>query len=167
MTNARRTAAGEALTELILEAFRFNGRVLTAGDRLVGQLRLTSSRWQVMGAIAYSPVPETVARLARNMGAHRQGVQRIVNDLVENGLAEFQPNPHHRRANLVVLTSQGRDIFDQAMKLQVPWANALSKGIAAEDIVLATRVLRDLRRRLERERTSEPRHQFEDVVADR
>jgi MarR family len=74
-------AAGDALTGLILETFRFNGRLLVAGDRLVADLGLTSARWQVMGAIALSPQPEPVARLARSMGLNRQGVQRIVNEL--------------------------------------------------------------------------------------
>ena len=95
MTRPRHTPGGKAATELILETFRCNGRLLAAGDRLVAKLGLTSARWQVLGAIAYSPTPEPVARLARNMGLHRQGVQRIVNELEKEGLVEFRPNPHH------------------------------------------------------------------------
>lgn len=159
MTRYRHTPSGEAATDLILETFRFNGRVLAAGDRLVSELGLTSARWQVLGAIGYSPAPEPVARLARNMGVHRQGVQRIVNELVKEDFAEFQPNPHHRRANLVVLTARGREAFEQAMQRQIPWVNALSKGIAAEDIALATRVIQSLRNRLERQGKQEPEWQ--------
>jgi hypothetical protein len=51
-TRKRRTSGGEAVTGLILEVFRFNGRLLVAGDRLVSDLGLTSARWQAMGAIA-------------------------------------------------------------------------------------------------------------------
>jgi len=138
-----------AATELVLEAFRFNGRLLSAGDRLVESLGLTSARWQVLGAIGLSPTVETVARLARNMGAHRQGVQRIVNELEKEGLVAFRPNPHHRRANLVALTPRGRHIYEQADQLQIPWINDLAEGIAAADIALATRILQTLRERLE------------------
>ncbi len=149
MARTRRTPSGEAATELILETFRCNGRLLAAGDRLVAKLGLTSARWQVLGAIAYSPTPEPVARLARNMGLHRQGVQRIVNELEKEGFVEFRPNPHHRRASLVVLTERGHEIYSQASRLQAPWVNALSEGIAPDDIAFATRVLQSLRKRLE------------------
>ena len=73
MARPRRDVTGPAVTALILEVFRLNGRLLAAGDRLVAKLGLTSARWQVLGAIALSPSAEPVARLARNMGLHRQG----------------------------------------------------------------------------------------------
>ena len=41
----------------------------------------------------------------------------------------FQPNPHHRRAQLVVLTDKGREAYEAAMALQAPWINQLSKDI--------------------------------------
>jgi hypothetical protein len=58
----------KAMTELILETFRLNGRLLAAGDALVADVGLTSARWQVLGAIALAPVPQPVAHIARNMG---------------------------------------------------------------------------------------------------
>ena len=61
-------------------------RLIAAGDDLVSDLGLTSARWQVLGAIALAPAAETVARLARAMGLHRQGVQRIVNELAAEGI---------------------------------------------------------------------------------
>ena len=67
----------DQLTDLIVETFRLNGRLLAAGDGLVADLGLTSARWQVLGAIAASPVPLPVASIARNMGLSRQGVQRL------------------------------------------------------------------------------------------
>jgi len=63
----------------------------------VPELRLMSVRWQVLGAIDLSPTPESVARLARATGLNWQGVQRIVNELQEEGLAAFAEHPHHRR----------------------------------------------------------------------
>src|ERR1700754_4233675 len=118
MRSNRHTPAGQALTDLILSVFRLNGRLLVAGDRLVAGLDLTSARWQVLGAIALAEQPQPVAWLARNMGLNRQGVQRIVNDMRDDGLLEIEPNPHHRRAHLVVLTRQGKAAFEAATKLQ-------------------------------------------------
>lgn len=143
------TEEGEAVTSLILDVFRLNGRLLVAGDRLVSELGLTSARWQVLGAIAYAERPEPVAWHARTMGLHRQGVQRIVNELRAEGIVEFRPNPNHKRAHFVVLTQKGQELFESALALQVPWVNALSHGLKAEDIATAKSVVVQLKTRLE------------------
>ena len=151
MTGKRHSPGGEALTDLVLAVFRLNGRLLAAGDRLVADLGLTSARWQVLGAIALSPSLQPVAWLARNMGLNRQGVQRIVNEMREDGLVELRPNPHHRRAHLVALTKRGEDAFASASRLQAPWANALAKGISAEELAKTRRLLATLCERLDQE----------------
>src|SRR5216683_4576440 len=107
MKKAKPTPAGDALTGLILDLFRLNSLLLTAGDRLVAPLGLTSARWQILGAIAEADRPQPVAWLSRDLGANRQNVQRIVNDLHKEGLVAFEVNPHHRRAQLVTLTEKG------------------------------------------------------------
>lgn len=139
------TKEGEAVTELILDVFRLNGKLIVAGDRLVAELGLTSARWQILGAIAYAERPEPVAWHARTMGLHRQGIQRIVNELESEGIVEFQPNPHHKRAHLVCLTEKGRELFEAAIAVQVPWVNAVSKDLKLKDIATAKRVIDQLR----------------------
>lgn len=149
MIKIKRTPPGEALSDLMLDLFRLNSLVLTAGDRLVARLGLTAARWQILGAIIAAERPQPVAWLARNMGANRQNVQRIVNDLSAEGLVAFEPNPHHRRAQLVVLTDKGRRAFDAAMRLQAPWINSLADGLAVKDIQTVHRVIVALREKLE------------------
>ncbi len=137
------------MTGLILELFRLNSRLLAAGDRLVGEFGLTSARWQVLDSIVAADRPQPVSWLARDMGASRQNVQRIVNDLEKEGLVVFQPNPHHRRAQLVVLTDKGKRAFDAAANRQVPWVDALSEGFDLVDIATAHQIMLTLRGRLE------------------
>jgi DNA-binding MarR family transcriptional regulator len=149
MAQTKRTPAGDAVTSLIPDLFRLNNRILTAGDRLVAQLGLTSARWQILGAVAAAERPQPVAWLARDLGANRQNVQRIINDLCEEGLVVFAANPHHRRAQLVVLTEKGRQAFAAAMVSQVPWVNRVSDGLPVKDIETAHRVVRALRQKLE------------------
>lgn len=156
MSREKHTAAGAAITDLIVEIFRLNGRLLAEGDRLVAGLGMTSARWQVLGAIALSPAPESVARLARGMGLNRQGVQRIINELAAEGFVAFRDNPHHRRAKLVVLTNTGGDAYRAASDLQIPWANALVKGLNLSDIATTARTLEMLRMKLRNESGDEP-----------
>jgi len=145
----KRTPAGEGLTGLVLDLFRLNSLLVTAGDRLVARLGLTSARWQTLGAVAAAERPQPVAWLARNMGANRQNVQRIINDLHKQGLVAFEVNPHHQRAQLVVLTSKGKQAFDEAMRLQAPWINRVSEGLSVKDIQTFHRVIMSLRHNLE------------------
>src|ERR1700730_10126545 len=148
-TGNGRTPSGVAISELIVTVFRLNGRLLVAGDRLVASLGLPSARWQVLGAIALSPVPDPVARLARNMGLNRQGVQRIVGELVAEGFVELKDNPHHRSAKLVVMTAKGVQAYDAALRAQTPRGNRLGEGFYPKSIEAAARVLDALRQRLE------------------
>jgi DNA-binding MarR family transcriptional regulator len=145
----KRTKAGSLLTDLILELFSLSNRMLTEGDRLVAELGLTSARWQVLGTIVATERPQPVAWLARDMGAHRQNVQRIVNDLAKEGLVTLELNPHHRRAPLVVLTNKGRQTFEAAMRLQTPWINRLAEGIQVKDLEATHAVIAAVRRKLE------------------
>lgn len=149
MKAQQHTAAGDAVTELILEIFRLNGRLLLAGDGLVSHFGLTSARWQVLGAIALAEQPQPVAWLARNMGLTRQAVQRLVNEMRGQGFVEFLANPHHKRAQLVKLTRRGEQIYRQAEAQQIPWANALAADMALEELHMAKQILRRLRERLE------------------
>lgn len=148
MENNLRTPVGDAVTNLMLDMFRLNSRVLTAGDRLVAPLGLTSARWQILGAIVAAIRPQPVAWLARDLGVNRQNVLRIVNDLYKAGYVSLEPNPHHRRSQLVVLSEKGRAAYDDAMRLQAPWINALSSDLSLEDVKTTHRVISALQRAL-------------------
>ncbi|MEM5446729.1 MULTISPECIES: MarR family winged helix-turn-helix transcriptional regulator [Paraburkholderia] len=149
MRELARTPVGELLSGIMLELFRLNSGLLTSGDRLVEGLGLTSARWQMLGAIRAAQRPQPVAWIARDLGANRQNVQRIVNDLANDGLVRFEANPHHRRAQLVVLTDEGRQAFEAAMRLQAPWINQLSAGVTASEIKTLHRVITKLQANLD------------------
>jgi len=89
----------DLLSGTALAVFRLNGHFLGVADELARPAGLTAARWQVLGAVLADPLP--VAGIARAMGIIRQSVQRIADLLVDEGLAEYAPNPAHRRAKLV------------------------------------------------------------------
>jgi DNA-binding MarR family transcriptional regulator len=148
MENPESRSAQAALTALILDLFRLNSRLLIMGDRLVADLGLTSARWQILGAIAEAGRPQPVAWLARDMGGARQNVQRIVNDLKAEGIVDFLPNPHHRKAHLVVLTERGRTIYAAALALWTPMVRDLAEGVTADELGAARNLMNALRAKL-------------------
>ncbi len=146
----RRTLVGRKLTELILETFRLNGALISTGDELVQDIGLTSARWQVLGAIALEGRSLTVAQIARRMGNSRQAVQKVADGLKEAGLTEYQENPDHKRADLVVLTKRGTLAYAEADARQTVWVNALGNGLDAKAIDEAIGLLRRIHDRCRR-----------------
>jgi DNA-binding MarR family transcriptional regulator len=139
--------AGSSFTALVLEVFRFHGRLLAAGDRLTKPLHLSSARWQVLGAIDQSPL--SVAQIARNMGLTRQTVQRLANEMKVGQFIEYAPNPDHRRAKLVRLTKKGRRVMKILKQRQIHWADKIAAGVSTEEIEAALGLVKKLRMRLD------------------
>jgi len=130
ITEHTKTAA--LFTQLVLDVFWFNGRLIAAGDELTKPLDLTSALWQVLGAVRDGAIP--MAQIARNMGLSRQGVRRSTKILMEKGLVRFEDNPDHQRAKLVVMTGKGRELYARIDKQQVRWANAVSKEFSEAEL---------------------------------
>ena len=111
---------------------------------LVRPAGLTTASWQVLGALGYSSHPLPVAHIARNMGLTRQAVQRVVDLLIGKGLVSQQPNPHHQRAKLIVLTSAGRAALSGAEAAVAPLDQAILDRIGADRLAAAIAVLREM-----------------------
>lgn len=147
MKNRTHTAAGAAWTQLVLTVFRLNSELVSAGDRMTKDLRLTSARWQIFGAIGGEAF--TASQIARDMGLHRQTVQPLVDALEQDGLVEFITNPNHRRARLIRMTPAGRRAYVEALARQVDWANRIAAALPAKTITQTNDALRELVRRLQ------------------
>lgn len=86
--------------------FRLNGQLVEMAEDLAAPAGLTAAWWRVLGSVLAEPLP--VADIARRFGITRQSVQRVADMLVDEGLAEYRPNPAHRRAKLLCATDAGR-----------------------------------------------------------
>lgn len=144
----KRTIEADLLTDIMLMVFRINGRLLDGGDRLGASLNLTSARWQVLGAISLSPGHVTVPGIAEMMGMTRQGAQKQVNKLEEDGFIEKRANPRHQRSPFYVLTPLGAESYARISALHTGWANALADGLNATELRAALDLLNRFNQRL-------------------
>lgn len=142
-----RTPRGEELSHLIWDILQAAARLTEAGNRLSAPFGLTAARWQVMGVIVEQPA--TVADVARRLSQTRQGVQRLADELVRDGLAAYGPNPRHVRAKLLAATPQGAARYRALMGEQAKWVNELSANLRRDDIGAARRLLATLSAALE------------------
>jgi DNA-binding MarR family transcriptional regulator len=113
---------------------------LTAeGDALAKPAGQSTARWQVLAAVENGPA--TVAHVARVLGLARQSVQRVADLLEREGLAAYEANPEHQRAQLVHLTPRGRSVLATIQDAQRAWANELGAQYGEAPLRRATQVL--------------------------
>ncbi|PAZ13892.1 MarR family transcriptional regulator [Streptomyces sp. SA15] len=126
-----------------LGVFRLNGQFLAVAEELARPAGLTAAWWQVLGAVLGEPLP--VSGIARAMGITRQSVQRIADLLVDKGLAEYRPNPAHRRAKLLTPTREGRVAVGRIDPGHAAFADRLVEAYGDEaELADAVRVLERL-----------------------
>ena len=137
-----RTAAGDALTELVLPVFELNGEFLAAAKDISEPAGLTPAWWQVLGATLDEPL--AVAEIARRvgLGLARQSVQRTADLLVDKGWAAYRDNPQHRRAKLLEPTPTGRDTLLRLRNAQHVWANTVGTEVGADELKAALGTIR-------------------------
>ncbi|MEV8018792.1 helix-turn-helix domain-containing protein [Streptomyces sp. NPDC086554] len=127
-----------------LGVFRLNGQFLSVAEELAKPGGLTAAWWQVLGAVLREPLP--VSGIARAMGITRQSVQRIADLLVRKGLAEYVPNPAHRRAKLLRPTDEGRAAVEKIGPGHAEAAARLAAALGDEEFAETVRVLERLSR---------------------
>jgi DNA-binding MarR family transcriptional regulator len=82
--------------------------------------------------------PRTVASIATRLNLSRQGVQRVADLLVEDGLAVYADNPRHRRAQLLELTDTGRAALRTMGARHRRWVRQAAQHLGPLDIADTT-----------------------------
>ncbi|CBG71254.1 MULTISPECIES: MarR family winged helix-turn-helix transcriptional regulator [Streptomyces] len=142
----------DLLSRTAVGIFRLNGQFLSVADELTRPAGLTAAWWQVLGAVLPEPLP--VAGVARAMGITRQSVQRVADLLVGRGLAEYVPNPAHRRAKLLAPTPAGRAAIDRVEPGHAALAARLARELGEGEFAETVRVIEQLSGVLDRLATS-------------
>ncbi|MEV0731062.1 MarR family winged helix-turn-helix transcriptional regulator [Polymorphospora sp. NPDC050346] len=87
------------------------GHLRRTGEAIAAAEGQTQARWQVLSVTSDRPM--TVSQAARRLGVTRQAVQRVANELVEEGLLAPEPNRDHRTSPLLRLTAAGKEKLDR------------------------------------------------------
>ena len=138
-----RTPAGDAFTAFVVELASLGHFLTAAGETLARQGNQSLARWVILDVIAAEPA--TVAEIGRQRGMARQPVQRIADLLVNDGLASYQANPHHRRAKLLFLTPAGKATLASINAKQKAWADAHGKKIGSKVLDQARELITAIR----------------------
>ncbi|MFF0458142.1 MarR family winged helix-turn-helix transcriptional regulator [Nocardia africana] len=137
----------ELFSAAAITTFKLNGQFLTIAEELAKPAEITAAWWQVLGAVLHEPLP--VSGIAREMGITRQSVQRIADLLVGKGLAEYRPNPSHRRAKLVAITDAGSAAIRRITPNHAVMAKQLARQLGSLRFAEVVDALADLSAALE------------------
>ena len=104
----------DAFALLVADVYDAAGVLRRLGEQTAATEGQTQARWQVLSVI--SDGDWTVPMAADRLGTSRQAVQRIANELVDEGLAAFGENPRNQRSPFLRLSSDGHDTLDAITK---------------------------------------------------
>ena len=137
------------LLSVIDEILRLQARfeVLFAG--VYGGARLSTLERLVLSAVFEAHVPPTVPQIGRNLGYPRQAIQRAANDLLDKGLLVQAPNPHHKRAHLLVPTETAKQMKREVEARAIATAEAFLGTVSADRCQALKAELRALCRAIE------------------
>ncbi len=136
----------DAWSNFALSIFKLNGLIMRIGDGITKPIGQSSARWQVLGR-AFEP--QTVAKMARDMGHARQSVQQVADILVKEGLIVYKTHPTDRRTKLLELTSQGMEVLTAIYLRQVKWSQHIMTKLNSEQLLLVTDALEKIGQVLE------------------
>jgi len=138
----------DAWSKFALTIFEINGLLMRAGDGITQSIGQSSARWQVLGRVFE---PQTVAKMARDMGHARQGVQRVADVLVKEGLIVYKDHPTDRRTKLLELTPQGMEVLTAIYVRQMEWSQRIMTKLNPEQVAMVADALEDIGQILETE----------------
>ncbi len=134
----------EDIALLVADVFEAAGAIRQAGDAIAGTVGQSQARWQVLSVL--SEGDWTLATAAGRLGITRQSVRRVVELLVDEALADYQPNPRHRGSPLVRLTRKGRATLAAITSASLSWRTAVAGEISAEALETTRTTLQSLSR---------------------
>jgi DNA-binding MarR family transcriptional regulator len=129
---ARHTAAGAVLTDLIIPTIQLEAHFSRAGESIAATAGQTLARWLTLEMVAGQPA--TVSQIARRLGLTRQSVQRIADLIEQDGLTEYVDNPDHETSRLVRLTTRGRRTLATIQSAQRAWANDIGAKVGEANL---------------------------------
>lgn len=114
-------------------------------DRLRRDFDMTLPRFDVLAALHAAPEGLKMTDLSQQLMVSNGNVTGIVDRLVKDGLAERQVSETDRRAFLVQITPQGRQLMDRILTVHLAWINDLLRDVSETDIARGIAIMMDIR----------------------
>jgi DNA-binding MarR family transcriptional regulator len=144
---------GEAVAALMLEVAQCFFRIRALGQKAGLITSWGGGAFGFMRSLALLG-PLTVPQIAEMRPTSRQRMQRLADELADEGLVKFVDNPKHRRSKLVRLTAKGearyRELNARLLSIASTMAGALSEAEIRKTAEVVRQLSDDVKARSER-----------------
>lgn len=142
LSEDRNSNKAKMMPLFVADVFHLAGEFRLLGESIAGRVGQTQARWQVLSVI--SDGTWTVAQIARRLGYARQSVQRTSDQLSQQNLAAYRPNPDHAKSPILEITNEGKLALARITREADKWHLKLSAGLEGRDLATAAQVIRHL-----------------------
>lgn len=143
----KRTKAGQAIEDLIIEIVATFFLLRAEGMRIGVVSPSGEGYWSVLRLLKIYG-PQTVPQLARYRYVPRQSVQKLANEMLNDGVIELVNNPAHKKSKLLRLTPEGDIVFQEMSDRIAKLAETLAKQQDAAQLQNAADVVKKLHEQL-------------------
>ncbi|HEO8422574.1 MarR family winged helix-turn-helix transcriptional regulator [Niallia sp. FSL W8-0635] len=137
----------ENQNDLDLRLFRIwlkaSKAVVTNIQKDIESHKINSENFMIL-ELLYSKGPHPVQKISEVFSIPSGSITYVVDKLEKKGLVERQPNPNDRRASNVVLTKEGRALFDEIFPKHVATISENLSFISNEEKVLLADLLKKI-----------------------
>lgn len=134
---------GAAVAELMLEVAQCFFRIRALGQKAGLITSWGGGAFGFMRSLALLG-PLTVPQIAEMRPTSRQRMQRLADELADEGLVKFVDNPKHRRSKLVRLTSKGEARYRELNARLLSIGSTMAGALGEAEIRNAAEVVRQL-----------------------
>lgn len=132
-----------AIAELMIEVAQYFFRIRAFGQRTGLFTSWGGGTFGFLRSLAMLG-PLTIPRIAEMRPTSRQRMQRLANELAEEGLVEFIDNPAHRRSKLVRLTRKGARHYEDQNAQLLELVSDMGGSLSGDEIRRATATIHHL-----------------------
>lgn len=129
----------ESLDMLAFQIFRIHHLIQENSEWLFNDLGVTHSRARIIIGLSKQNKPTSISELARSIGLTRQAVQRLANQLIDEGILCIDADSQSNKSKLLQLTESGTTLYLEIRRrrnLLIEQAldeKSLSKLVSARD----------------------------------
>jgi len=113
-------------------------------DRRLKYLGLSQASWVAVAAIAGAQSPLSQSELAQILGVEGATIVTMVDRLVKTGLVQRIATLSDRRKKLLVVTAQGKDLYEKVRSEADALGKEILDKVAEQDMQVTMRVLAEV-----------------------
>jgi len=113
-------------------------------DRRLKYLGLSQASWVAVAAIASAQTPLSQSELAQYLSVEGATVVTMVDRLVKTGLVQRVPTLADRRKKLLVVTADGKALYEKVRSEADALGEEILKKVADSDMQVVMRVLAEV-----------------------